>query len=151
MKRFCIFLFGLFFVVSLTGCIGEEYDFSPPTASLTNPEDITQEEKLAEANINWTFDEKYNKETKDILSLAKKQNKMHFNSGQKVQFSLQDGYFDEKNVKISLWQNENKIDLEMDNAGPYFNLPKDKGEFMIVLDLPTDKGTAQYVGNIVIQ
>lgn len=138
-------------VVSLTGCIGEEYGFSPPTASITNPDDITQEEKLAEANINWTYNEKYNKQTKDILSLAKEQNIMQFNSGQKVQFSLEDGYFDENNVKFSLWQNEKKIDLEIDNAGAYFNLPKEKGEYIIVLDLPTDKGTAQYVGNIIIQ
>jgi hypothetical protein len=142
---------GLFFVVSLTGCFGEEYDFSPPTASLTNPDDITQEEKLAEANIDWKYDEKYNKETDDIQSLAKKQNKMYFNSGQRVQFNLEDGHFDAKDVKISLWQGENKIDLAIDNAGQYFNLPKEKGEYMIVLDLPTDKGTAQYVGNIVIQ
>lgn len=142
---------GIFLVVSLTGCIGEEYGFSPPTASITNPDDITQEEKLAEANINWTYNEKYNKQTKDILSLAKEQNIMQFNSGQKVQFSLEDGYFDENNVKFSLWQNEKKIDLEIDNAGAYFNLPKEKGEYIIVLDLPTDKGTAQYVGNIIIQ
>jgi hypothetical protein len=141
----------MIFVVLSTGCIGEEYDFSPPTASLTNPEDISQEAKLAEANIDWTYDEKYNKETKDILSLAKKQNKMYFNSGQKVQFSLQDGHFDEKKVKISLLQNENKMDLEMEHAGSYFNLPNEEGEYVIVLDLPTDKGNAQYVGNIIIQ
>ncbi|RDW18615.1 hypothetical protein [Oceanobacillus chungangensis] len=151
MKRFCTFLLGLFFVVSLAGCFGEEYDFSPPTASLTNPDDISQEEKLAEANIDWTYDEKYNEETDDILSLAKKQNKMYFNSRQRVQFNLEDGHFDAKDVKISLWQDENKIDLAIDNAGQYFNLPKEKGEYMIVLDLPTDKGTAQYVGSIVIQ
>lgn len=138
-------------IFALTGCFGENYDFSPPTVSLSNPDDITQEEILAEANINWTYDKKYNKETKDILSLAKKQNKMYFNSGQKVQFSLEDGSFDAKKVKISLWQNENKIDLEIDNAGQYFNLPKEKGEYMIVVDLPMDKGNAQYVGNIVIQ
>ena len=151
MNTSCKLLLGLFFVVSLTGCFGEEYDFSPPTASLTNPDDITQEEKLAEANIDWTYDEKYNKETDDILSLAKKQNKMYFNSGQRVQFNLEDGHFDAKDVKMSLWQDENKIDLAIDNAGQYFNLPKEKGEYMIVLDLATDKGTAQYVGNVVIQ
>lgn len=151
MKKLCTFLLGLFFVVSLTGCFGEEYDYSPPTASLTNPDDITQEEKLAEANIDWTYDEKYNKETDDIQSLAKKQNKMYFNSGQRVQFNLEDGHFDAKDVKVSIWQGENKVDLAIDNAGQYFNLPKEKGEYMIVLELPTDKGTAQYVGNIVIQ
>ncbi|GHI01644.1 hypothetical protein [Neobacillus kokaensis] len=151
MKLVSKLLLGLFFVFSLTGCFGEEYDFSPPTVSLTNPDDITQEEKLAEANIDWTYDEKYNKETKDILSLAKKQNKMYFTSGQRVQFGLEDGHFDAKDVKISLWQGENKMDLEIDNAGQYFNLPKEKGEYMIVVDVPTDKGNAQYVGIVVIQ
>lgn len=101
------------------------------------------EEELAEANINWTYDEKYNRQTKDIVSLAKEQNKMYFNSWQKVQFYLEVGYFDDNNVKISLWQNEKKIDLEIDNAGPYFNLPTEKGEYIIILHLPTDKGTAQ--------
>jgi hypothetical protein len=151
MNRFFKIIIGMLFVVTLTGCFGEEYDFTPPTASITNPDDINQEEKLAEANIDWTYDEKYNKETKNILSLAKKQKKMYLNSGQRVQFNLEDGHFDAKKVTISLWQNENKIDLAIDNAGQYFNLPKEKGEYMIVLDLPTDKGTAQYVGNIVIQ
>lgn len=139
------------FVLTVAGCFGEEYDFFPPTVLLVNPDDITQEEVLAEANIDWSYDEQYNKDTKDIHSLAKKQNKMYFNSGQKVQFSLEDGYFDAKKVKISLRQNENKIDLAIDNAGQYFNLPKEKGEYMIVVDLPTDKGNAQYVGNVVIQ
>lgn len=151
MKRFCNFLFGLFFVVTLTGCLGESYDFSPPTVSLVNSDDITQEEKLAEANIDWTYDEKYNKETKDIHSLAKKQSKMYFSSGQKVQFTLEDGDFDAKDVKISLLQDENKINLSIDNVRQYFNLPNEKGEYIIVVDVPSDKGNAQYVGNIVIQ
>lgn len=151
MKLVSQLLIGMFFVFSLTGCFGEEYDFSPPTVSLTNPDDITQEVQLAEANIDWTFDEKYNKETKDILSLAKKQNKIYFKSGQRVQFNLEDGTFDAKKVEIALWQNENKIDLTIDNAGQYFNLPKEKGEYMIVVDVPTNKGNAQYVGIIVIQ
>lgn len=151
MKRFCTFLFGLFFIITLTGCLGESYDFSPPTVSLVNPDDITQEEILAEANIDWTYDEKYNKETKDIHSLAKKQNKMYFSSGQKVQFTLEDGDFDAKDVKISLLHDENKTDVSIDNVGQYFNLPNEKGEYIIIVDVPSDKGNAQYVGNIVIQ
>lgn len=151
MSRFFKLLIGLLCILSITGCIGEEYDFSPPTVSLVNPDDITKVEKLAEANIDWTYDEKYNKETKDILSLANKQDTIYFNSGQNVQVTLENGDFDAKKIKISLWQNENKIDLTMNNDGQYFNLPREKGGYMIVVDLPTDKGNAQYVGNIIIQ
>lgn len=76
---------------------------------------------------------------------------MYFSSGQKVQFTLEDGDFDAKDVKISLLQDENKIDLSIDNAGQYFNLPNEKGEYIIIVDVPSDKGHAQYIGNIVIR
>ncbi|MFB6466751.1 hypothetical protein ACE38V_07965 [Cytobacillus sp. Hz8] len=55
MNRFFKLFIGLLFILTLTGCFGEEYDFTPPTVSLVNPDDITQEEKLAEANIDWTL------------------------------------------------------------------------------------------------
>lgn len=151
MKKVCSFLLGVFIVVSLTGCFGEEYDYSPPTASLSNPVDITQEEKLEEANIDWTYDEKYNKKTKDIQALANSLTIMYFDAGQEVEFILEDGHFDAKDVKISLLGNEGKLDLEVNEAGQTFTLPKVKDDYMVVLDLPTDKGTAQYVGNLVIK
>lgn len=152
MKRFCTFLLGLFFVVSLTGCIGESYDFSPPTVSVFTPNGINGQEELAEANINWSYDKKYNKETKDIQSLAKKQNKMYFNSGQRVEITLEDGDFNPNGISVSVWQKEKKIDLEYQKNDQSFYLPKEKGEYMIVVDLNTDNGgNAQYVGNIVIQ
>lgn len=151
-NRFLKLIIGLFFVFSLTGCIGEEYDFSPPTILLANPDGINQEEELAEANIDWHSDERYNKETKDIQSLAKKQNKMYFNSGQQVDLLLDHGDFDLKGISVSVWQNESKMDLERkDEHEQSFYLPKEKGEYVIVVDLDTDKGNAQYVGNVVIQ
>lgn len=151
MSRLIKFMIGILLIPVLAGCIGEEYDFSPPTVSLINPDDITQEEKLAEANIDWTYDNKYNKETKDIYSLAKRQSKMVFTAGQNIHFSIEDGHFDIKKVQIALWQNEDKIEVAIDHTGQSFTLPNEKGEYIIVVDLPTDKGDAQYVGNIVIQ
>lgn len=138
-------------VFSLTGCFGENYDFSPPTVSVFTPNGINEQEKLAEANIDWNYDEKYNKETKDILSLAKKQNKMSFNSGQQVELSLENGDFNPNGISVSVWQKENKIDLEYQKNDQSFYLPKEKGEYMIVVDLNADSGNAQYVGSIVIQ
>ncbi len=45
-------------------CIGEEYDFSPPTVSVYTLNSISpKEEGLAKVNIDWEYDEKYNKET----------------------------------------------------------------------------------------
>lgn len=145
----CIIL--LYCFLFLSGCIGENYDFSPPTASLVNPENISQEVILAEANIDWYYDEKYNKETTDILSLAKEQPIMELSSGQEVQYNFEGGIFDAKKVKIFLWQNETKIDLEVDIYGQLFKLPKEKGDYIIVLELPGYHGNAEYVGNISIK
>lgn len=149
MKRFLIFIVSLFFVFLLTGCIGEEYDFSPPTVSLTSQE-ITTQEELIEANVNWD-DEQYNKETDDIQLLAKEQNKIYFKSGQKVDVLFDHGDFDPKGISVSVWQNENKVDLKYQQKEQSFYLPEEKGEYMIVFDLNTDRGNAQYVGNIEIQ
>lgn len=149
MKRVLIFIVSLFFVFLLTGCIGEEYDFSPPTVSLTSQE-ITTQEELIEANVNWD-DEQYNKETDDIQLLAKEQNKIYFKSGQKVDVLFDHGDFDPKGISVSVWQNENKVDLKYQQKEQSFYLPEEKGEYMIVFDLNTDRGNAQYVGNIEIQ
>ena len=73
--KLCFKLFiGVFFVLTLTGCIGENYDFTPPKVSIMNAYDISDEEELEAANINWNTDKKYTKETKDILSFARNKN-----------------------------------------------------------------------------
>jgi len=144
-------IIGLFFVFLLTGCIGEEYDFSPPTVSVFTPSGINEQEDLTEANIDWNYDKKYNKETKDIQSLAKKQNIMYFNSGQQVQISLENGDFNPNGISVSVWQKENKINLEYQKNDQSFYLPNEKGEYMIVIDIDADSGNAQYVGNVSIQ
>ncbi|MED0990471.1 hypothetical protein [Bacillus nitratireducens] len=151
MNTFFKLIIGLFFVFLLTGCFGEEYDFSPPTVSVFTPNGINEQEDLAEANIDWNYDSKYNKKTKDIQSLAKKQNKMYFNSGQQVQISLENGDFNPNGISVSVWQKENKIDLEYQKNDQSFYLPKEKGEYVIVIDIDAGSGNAQYVGNVVIQ
>ncbi|MGE7880043.1 hypothetical protein [Peribacillus muralis] len=64
---------GLLLAFSLTGCFGEDYDFTPPSVTLFNGTNSEIDIKLKEANIDWKSDKEYKKETKDILSLARKQ------------------------------------------------------------------------------
>jgi hypothetical protein len=141
----------LVFVFLLTGCIGEDYDYSPPNVTVFTPNGTNLEENLAEANIDWDYDEKYNKETKDIQALAKKQNVLYFNAGELVAINFEEGDYDPSGISVSVWQGEKKIDLEYQKSSQDFYLPEEKGEYILVIDNDANSGSAQFVGNIVIR
>ncbi|ETI67755.1 hypothetical protein [Neobacillus vireti] len=148
MNKFWKLLIGLFFVFSLTGCFGESYDFNPPSVKLSSNSNIESEE-LAQANIVWRGEgNKIKKELKikDIFSLAKHQQQMNFIAGEKVDLLFEHTDFAPKGLSVSVWQNDKKFDLEVNDIS--FYLPKDKGEYVIEVNLHTDRGDAQYVGNI---
>lgn len=144
--RLCI---GLIYVFILTGCIGENYDFSPPAITLSSDSNMNSEE-LAEANIDWRGEgnNPIGKETNDILALAKKQQPMYLSTGEKVDLLSDHADFKTEGLSVSVWQNDKRLDLEVTDIS--FNLPKEKGEYVIEVNLQTDRGNAQYVGNLVI-
>ena len=84
----------MIFVFILTGCIGENYDFSPPVVTLSSNSKIKSEE-LVEANIEWREEgnNPIEKETKDILALVQQQ-QMYFTAGEKVDLLFEHGDFD---------------------------------------------------------
>lgn len=141
---------GLFLVCLLTGCIGEEYDFTPPTVTLNDYPSLNEE--LIEANINWRVEnnEQLEKETEDILSFARDQKQFHINSGQKVSYDFDNQDFAIEELNVSVWKNDKEIKLDLNNERSFY-FPKEEGEYVIVFDLRSDRGIAQYVGNIAIQ
>lgn len=158
MRTFFKLCIGMIFVVMLTGCIGENYDFTPPTLNLSSDSNIISE-RLAEANINWRGAENnlIEKETKDILELGEKQQPIYFKAGEKVDLISEHADFMLESTSIAVWENDKSLDLEVnDKVEVYdvndisFYLPKEKGEYVIEVNLQTDRGNAQYVGNIVI-
>lgn len=151
MNRYLNIAIGLFSIILLAGCIGENYDFSPPTVMVFTPDGDNFQENLTEANIDWKYDDKYNKETEDIQALADMQNIIYFKPRELVDLNMENGTFDPNKIKVSVMQNENKIELEYFKVNQTFNLPTEKGKYILVVDIETDKGNAQYVGNIVIQ
>lgn len=151
MKRYLNVAIGLLSLFLLSGCFGEDYDFSPPTVMIITPNGIDIQEALAEANIDWKYDDKYNKETEDFQELAEMQNIIYFESRELVALNMENGTFDPNKIKVSVLQNENKIELEYIIVNQTFNLPTEKGKYILVVDIETDKGNAQYVGNIAVQ
>lgn len=142
-------MIGMLSIFLLTGCFGESYDFSPPTVSLSSSNAIISKEKLAEANIKWYQDNVFNKKTDNLFSLARKQEPILVKKGSQLELNIENGYDDLENIEVSIWkgQQETILGIEEDKT---FYLPKVEGEYMIVVELDTSKGMAQYVGNLMI-
>ena len=114
MKHSLKMFIGIFIVVLLTGCIGENYDFSPPTVTIASPDNLYQSVELTEANIKWYTAEQYNKETADVQKLAKKQTPMYFSPGQNVEYSLEDGFFEQDNISVSVLKDGIETELKLE-------------------------------------
>jgi hypothetical protein len=134
---------GLISIILLTGCIGEEYDYSPPRVTLSN-----NNIELAEANIDWEKDGTI--KTADSLELAREQQQVSVKAGQEgfVDFDSQD--FEILDLTISVWKEGEQIQLNV-NRLKEFNFPNEKGEYLIEVNLTSGFGTAQYVGNILVE
>jgi hypothetical protein len=151
MNGFLKLFMGLFLAFTLTGCIGEEYDFTPPTVTISTAIESRNKQsiELEEVNIDWNSDKHYKKETVDILSFARDQKPVSFKSGQKVDYDFDSQDFAIEELNVSIWKNNKEIKLEI-NDDRSFHLPIDEGEYVIVFDLRSDKGMAQFVGNILM-
>lgn len=68
-----------------------------------------------------------------------------------MDINLEDGDFNPNGISVSVWQEDIIIDLEYQKSSQDFYLPEEKGEYIIVIDIDTARGNAQYVGNVVIQ
>ncbi|WP_150284070.1 hypothetical protein [Rummeliibacillus sp. TYF-LIM-RU47] len=142
-------MIGMLSIFLLTGCFGESYDFSPPTVSLSTSNAIISKEKLAKANIKWYQDNVFNKKIDNLFALARKQEPILVKKGSQLELNIENGYDDLENIEVSIWkgQQETILGIEEDKT---FYLPKVEGEYMIVVELDTSKGMAQYVGNLMI-
>ncbi|MEK3980665.1 hypothetical protein MKY37_16685 [Psychrobacillus sp. FSL K6-2836] len=130
-------------IVLLVGCIGENYDYSPPSVTLSY-----SGVKLAEANINWEKDGTVKKA--DSLELAREQQQITVKAGLEdfVDFDSQD--FAILDLTVSVWRDGEQIQLDV-NRLKEFNFPDEKGEYLIEVNLTSDFGTAQYIGNILVE
>ncbi|MDX8342628.1 hypothetical protein [Rossellomorea sp. YZS02] len=141
----------LFLTFFMTGCIGEDYDFTPPTVTLMNTDSVNSVE-LTETNIDWRGENSkpLEKETKEVVDFAREQKELTFPSGQQVDLLFESEDFAVEELRAFLWLGNEKLQLDM-SENRSFTLPKGKGSYVLEVDLQTDRGNAQYVGNIVIE
>lgn len=154
MKVFFNLLIGLLFTFTLTGCIGEDYDVGVPTAHLNFDNSSVQ---LTEANISWkTASEDVQKSIEDIKKYASSLDEIKVLSGQNTSLDLEEN---EKNggdmwtdaqVSAFLLKDDERIELEFDDFTE-FQFPNDKGSYVLEVTFSSSAGSAQYVGNIIIE
>lgn len=151
MKYFMKLFVTIFSIGILTGCnfIGENYDYTPPTVSFFH-----SGIELEEANINWNTKEGTSEDgslkTEDILALAKEQEPVTVKAGSKESINFDSEDFLLEDITITIWNNDEKKQLEVDEKLREFNYPAEKGDYVIEVYVNTDSGTAQYVGNILV-
>ncbi|SFA85271.1 MULTISPECIES: hypothetical protein [unclassified Bacillus (in: firmicutes)] len=151
MKGALTLFIGLLFFFSLTGCIAEDYDFTPPTVTLSNTDSV-QSVDLEEVNIDWRGEngEQIEKHTENILAFARERKQLNFSSGQQVDLLFDSEDFVVEELSVSVWKNDEKVKLNLNDYRSFY-FPKDKGVYVIDVELRTDRGSAQYVGNVVIK
>jgi hypothetical protein len=151
MKYFTKLFAGLFSIGLLTGCnfIGENYDYTPPIVSL-----FFSEMELEEANIIWDTKGDTSKDgnlkTEDIFALAKEQEQVTVkaSSNESIIFDSQDFLLED--ITVAVWKDGKNTQLEVDKKLQEFNYPTEKGSYVIEVYINTDSGTAQYVGNVLV-
>ncbi|MGF9891260.1 hypothetical protein ABEX78_21610 [Priestia megaterium] len=153
MKNILKVCVGIIFLLPLGGCFGEDYDFSPPTVTISPTVNDIIDTDLKEANVDWKGEnnEPYIKKTKDISKLAVKQQALAVGPETEGNISFDNEDFSVGGLTISVLKNDKKQKLKLNEEDRTFNFPKEKGKYVIVVDLNTDRGNAQYVGNIVVK
>ncbi|WP_260631047.1 hypothetical protein [Bacillus sp. S/N-304-OC-R1] len=113
--------------------------------------------QLTEANISWkTASEDVQKTIIDIEEYALSLDEIKVFSGQKV---ILDFIENEKNggdiwtdpkITVALLKNDKRTELALDDLGE-FRFPTNKGNYVLEVKFINSAGSAQYVGNVVIQ
>ncbi|WP_301107663.1 hypothetical protein [Sporosarcina sp.] len=133
----------------LTACFGENYDFSPPTVLVMDPSSL-EDEELTETNIDWDSDEHYKKTTDDYVTFANSLEALQYEAEQQLTIEFDSQDFAISELLVSVWKNGEKTELELRDDRS-FHLPAEPGEYILEVELVSDTGEAQYVGNILLK
>jgi hypothetical protein len=154
MKLFFKLSIGLLIAFTLTGCFAEDYDVGVPTAHLDL--DLLSVQ-LTEANISWnTASEDVQKTIKDIEEFASSLDEIKVFSGQKVFLDFKENednggdIWTDPKITVALLKDDKRTELELDDSRE-FQFPTNKGNYVLEVQFISSAGSAQYVGNVVVE
>jgi hypothetical protein len=153
MKGF-LFLVGLSIVFSLSGCFGEDYDVAVPTAHLNLDLSSVQ---LTEANISWeTASEDVQQKIEDIEEFASTLDEIKVFSKQKSSLDFKENeenggdIWSDPKITVALLKDDQRIELPLADSRE-LQFPATKGRYVLDVEFKNSAGTAQYLGNVLIQ
>ncbi|OCA81573.1 hypothetical protein A8F94_22135 [Bacillus sp. FJAT-27225] len=154
MKRFTKLMIVLCVIFTLAGCIGEDYDVGVPTAHLHLALYSVQ---LKEADISWsTASENVQQKIEDIEGYATSLEEIKVFSNQKASLEFKENednggdIWTDTNIKVALVKNGQRLELPVEDSLE-FQFPQNKGKYILEVDFTNSAGTAQYIGNVLIQ
>ncbi|WP_280157410.1 hypothetical protein ACBZ92_13225 [Priestia aryabhattai] len=112
--------------------------------------------ELKETNVDWRGEEgkQYRKETntRNSINRAKKQQQLAVSpeTPGNLRFDSEDFLVNDIS-SYTISTNNAKQDIRVNEQDRTFTFPKKKGNYVYVLELQTDRGYAQYVGNVVVK
>lgn len=130
----------------LTGCIGEDYDFSPPKAEIT-----LNKIPLKTVVVKWNVGQKVYSRNKDILKTAEKMPVANVIAGDKDFINFNHGDYAIQSLDLTFIKDgkEGKIKkLDLVDTSQDFKFPLKTGHYIIQVELSTESGNVTYVGSI---
>ncbi|REJ07970.1 hypothetical protein DYE48_15130 [Halobacillus trueperi] len=104
--------------------------------------------EVKKASVDWEgANQEYKKTVDDFQSLGRDQEETEVNAGSEGSLILGHSDFKLEELQASLWQDNEEIKLYV-NQFNEFKFPDSKGKYTLEVNLSTDSGNVQYVGNI---
>ncbi len=143
----------LFLLFTLSGCFGEDYDVGVPTASLYLK---VKSAPLTEANVSWESSTKdVHRTVEDIEKYGSSLDVIKISPNQKVALDFKENknnggdIWTDPKITVALIKGDERMELPLHSQE--FQFPTEKGSYILEVEFVNSAGSAQYVGNIVIQ
>jgi len=115
----------------------------PPRVLFDNDSD---EEELELYKADWR---KYTAETDDMSLFRNRLEALNYDSGEQLEISFDHHDFEIEDLRVYANHNDEKTNLPVKDK--FFDLPEEEGDYIIVVKILTDRGSAEYAGKIIIE
>ena len=123
----------------------QERDDNPHPSRVSLDSD-SNEEELESYKADWR---EYTEETDDMSLFRNELEPLNHNSGKQLEISFDHHDIEIEDLRVYAHHNDEKTNLPVKDK--FFDLPEEEGDYIIVVKLLTDKGSAEYAGNIIIE